>query len=141
MKEFVGRNAELRFLEQYYGRTGSQLVIVYGSKGVGKTRLLQEFCAGKGFAYYLARACSGREQCFQWGAELGEQGLPMEKYPDYGQIFRAALSEIPGDRPVLVIDEFQYMIKGGLNFFDRLTEFAEEGSGATFFGTADVPLL
>ena len=52
----------------------------------------------------------------------------MEKYPDYGQIFRAALSEVPGERPVLVIDEFQYMIKGGLNFFDRLTEFAEEGS-------------
>lgn len=127
MKEFVGRNAELRFLEQYYGRPGSQLVIVYGSKGVGKTRLLQEFCAGKGFAYYLARACSGREQCFQWGAELREQGLSMEKYPDYGQIFRAALSGVPGERPVLVIDEFQYMIKGGLNFFDRLTGFAEGG--------------
>ena len=44
VKEFTGRDSELNFLEQYYRRPGSQLVVVYGSKGVGKTRLLKEFC-------------------------------------------------------------------------------------------------
>ena len=57
MKEFTGRFAELNFLEQYYHKTGNRIVVVYGSKGVGKTRLLQEFCKDKIFFYYLARAC------------------------------------------------------------------------------------
>ncbi len=47
MENFAGRDSELDFLERQYDRTGSQLIVVYGNKGVGKTRLLQEFCGDR----------------------------------------------------------------------------------------------
>lgn len=126
MKKNVVRNAELHFLEQYYSRPGCQLVIVYGSKGVGKTSLLQEFCREKETSYYLARACSDREQCFRWGRELRERGLAVAGYPDYKELFSAAVSSLAAGKGVLVIDEFQYMVKNSGAFFDCLTEFADD---------------
>ena len=37
----TGRDGELRFLKQYYEREGSQILVVYGQRGVGKTALLR----------------------------------------------------------------------------------------------------
>ncbi|MCM1191236.1 MAG: ATP-binding protein [Acetatifactor muris] len=125
MREFVGRSAEMSFLEQHYGSPGSQMVVVYGSRGVGKTRLLQEFCRDRRSCYYLARACSGREQCCQWGGELRETGAAVSKYPDYEELLRASVLEKETEKQVLVIDEFQHMLKGDLSFFKKLAEFME----------------
>lgn len=125
MKEFAGRGSELNFLEQYYRRTGSRLVVVYGGKGVGKTRLLQEFCKDKKAYYYLARACSDREQCCQWGGELQEKGIEVSRYPGYDELLSASLAEKEAENQVLIIDEFHHMLKGDSVFFDKLTEFLE----------------
>lgn len=125
MKKFAGRDSELKFLEQYYCRAGSQAVVVYGGKGVGKTRLLQEFCKNKKAYYYLARACSDREQRCQWGGELRERGLEVSQYPGYEELFSSTLTEKETEKQVLVIDEFHHMLKGDSVFFDKLAEFLE----------------
>ena len=62
-----------------------------GNMSVGKTRLLQEFCKDKKFFYYLARACSEREQCCQWAGELRESGKEISKYPDYEELLQVSL--------------------------------------------------
>lgn len=126
MKEFTGRDSELKFLEQYYRRPGSQLVVVYGSKGVGKTRLLREFCRGKKSCYYLARACSDREQCCQWAGELRENGVEASKYPGYEELFSVSIAEKETEKQVLVIDEFHHMVKSESPFFEELTKFMEK---------------
>lgn len=125
VEKFAGRGTELSFLEQYYGSPGSQMVVVYGSKGVGKTRLLQEFCRDRKSYYYLARSCSGREQCCQWGGELRERDIAVSKYPDYEELFRASVPEEETEKQILVIDEFQHMLKGDSDFFTILAEFME----------------
>ena len=126
MKEFTGRISELNFLEQNYRKPGSGLVVVYGSKGVGKTRLLQEFCKGKKSFYYLARACSEREQCCQWAGELREIGKEISRYPHYEELLNTTLKEKEKEKQVLIIDEFHHMLKGESVFFQELTEFMEK---------------
>ncbi len=37
---FSGRNYELQYLNNYYERDGSQIMVLYGEKNVGKTTLL-----------------------------------------------------------------------------------------------------
>lgn len=125
MPSFTGRNTELGYLDKYYKEPGSQLVIVYGGRGVGKTRLLQEFCAGKKWSYYLARSCSDREQRWQWACELREQNLEIEKYPEFEDIFNSVLSRTETEKQVLVIDEFHYMVKGSDEFFGRLVKYLD----------------
>ena len=39
----TGREQETAFLENHYKRPGSQILVVYGQRGVGKTALLAAF--------------------------------------------------------------------------------------------------
>ena len=60
----IGRTTELKYLNNYYDRAGSQILVVYGQKHVGKKALLKEFVLDKPHYYYCARACVEREQQF-----------------------------------------------------------------------------
>ena len=39
----TGRDRELQYLQKFYEKSGSHLVVLYGQRGVGKTRLVREF--------------------------------------------------------------------------------------------------
>lgn len=121
---FVGRDEEIHLLNRYFDGVDSQILVVYGAKGVGKTTLLQEFTANKENAYYAARACSDREQRYQWACELREEGHQLSEYPEYGEILSALLPE-QTQKQILVLDEFQHLIKGGEQFFKELVQFLE----------------
>ena len=125
LDKFVGRTAEMKFLEQHYAMEGSQLLVVYGDRGVGKTRLLKEFCKGKKSAYYLARACSAREQLAQWSAELKEAGVELARFPEWAELLPAVLPQTAG-KQVLVIDEFHHTVKGDAGAFEALVRFVED---------------
>ncbi|MCM1540075.1 MAG: AAA family ATPase, partial [Blautia sp.] len=120
-----GRRMELQFLNEYFRREGSQILVVYGGKGVGKTALLQEFCRDKKHSYFLARACSEREQRFQWGAELRAQGKEPGRYPEYAELLENALSRTGTEKQILVIDEFHHMVKGDNAFFETLLRYVD----------------
>ena len=51
---FLGRTSELNYLNAFYDSEGSQLLVVYGQKNIGKTSLLKEFVKGKPYHYYLS---------------------------------------------------------------------------------------
>ena len=82
----LGRTSELRYLNNYYDREGSQILVVYGQKQIGKTTLVRKFAEGKPGYYYHARACSEREQVYQWGRQLARDGYEMEDFPSFRDI-------------------------------------------------------
>lgn len=49
---FIGREAELKFLEDKYEENKGQLVVLYGRRRVGKTETLREFYKGKPHVFY-----------------------------------------------------------------------------------------
>ena len=117
-----GRNSELKHLNTYYDQEGSQIMVVYGELNVGKTELLKAFTEDKPFYYYHARSASSREQRYQWGQELGEASLKLLKYPSYTDIFKAIISQ-GGRKKIIIIDEFQYIIKSSDEFMKELVNF------------------
>lgn len=121
----IGRSAELKQLNHYYDRDGSQIVVVYGQKNIGKTALVKEFSQGKPMSYYMARSCSEREQVYQWGLELGHSDIKTLKYPSYEEIF-AAITEGETGKKIIVIDEFQNMLKAGSTFMKELVAFVHK---------------
>ena len=44
----IGRTTELKYLNNYYDRAGSQILVVYGQKHVGKQALLQDALPAQG---------------------------------------------------------------------------------------------
>ncbi len=118
----VGRTTELKYLNNYYDRAGSQILVVYGQKHVGKKALLKEFISDKPHYYYHARACVEREQQFWWGNELALQGIKTLKYPTYSEIFEGIISK-RNQKKVIIIDEFQHIIKNSETFMTELISF------------------
>ena len=49
---FIGREAELKFLNDKYTDAGGQLIVLYGRRRVGKTETLREFCKGKPHVFF-----------------------------------------------------------------------------------------
>lgn len=118
----LGRTTELGYLNNYYDRDGSQILIVYGQKHIGKTALVKEFMKDRPGYYYLARACSEREQAYQWGRQLAHDGYIVDKFPSFQEIFEKIAHRATGKK-VLVIDEFQNIVRASDTFMKDLVAF------------------
>ncbi len=118
----LGRDGEFNQLNRYYEREGSQIIVVYGQKHIGKTALLKQFCEGKPADYYLARSLSEREQAFQWSGELEAAGRMRAGYVSYTEILTALVNK-GTEKQILVIDEFQNLFKTGSTFMAELVSF------------------
>ncbi len=122
---FLGRTSELNYLNTFYGSEGSQLLVVYGQKNIGKTSLLKEFVKEKPYHYYCARSASEREQTYEWGRELTDQTKELPEYPSYAEIFQK-ISENGFGKMVVIVDEFQHVVKSGSAFMKDLVSFVRK---------------
>lgn len=120
MEQFVDRELEIGTLEKEYEKKGSSLVIVYGRRRVGKTTLLSEFMKRKKALYFLAtqEAEALNRSAFQEkAAAFIENDLLAEMSADrWDTIFKAIVSCHWEAKPVLIIDEFQYLGKANPAF-------------------------
>ncbi len=114
---FIGREAELSFLEEKYRTNGGQLVVLYGRRRVGKTETLREFCKGKPHIFYSCTLSTDRVQLAKFSKQLLKENIPAKRYisefADWESAFRSILDLPYGEKKkLLVIDEFPYMCKG-----------------------------
>lgn len=121
-----GRDSQREYLEQFYERGGSQLIVLYGGKGTGKTSLVGEFLRDREYCYYQARSCSDKEQLRLWAAECSEMGIDgltddVTEEVTYDGIAKKLIHELgSGQKAVLVFDEFQNMVKSGRDFMRNM---------------------
>lgn len=106
---FVGREKELKLLNQSYRLKEDTMVILYGRDGIGKTTLVKHFLQDKSYVYYQARELSQAEQT---------------KYFDEKR--KEVLAKTKRERIVFVIDEFDLMQKGYKTFFADLAAYVSE---------------
>ena len=119
------RWAEKKYLEQFYNTEGNQVVVVYGGHGIGKTALVRDFCTDKPYGYHLAASGSERQQRYDWARELEEEGLELPDYPTYTQIWETQ-TRIITHKKVMIIDEFQNLVKNSDTFMDELIFFVKK---------------
>lgn len=121
----TGRKKEMQYLRRFYEKGGSQIVVLYGQAGVGKTRLIREFAGKLPCFYYACRDVSEREQQFRWGKELSEAGRNLKEFPDWRALLAGSMQMLL-KKQVLVLDEFQHIMKNSASFMEELISFAEE---------------
>ena len=113
---FIGREQELKYLDEKFNTYGGQMVILYGRRRIGKTELMHKFCGDKPHVFYSCREIPDIEQLKAFSARLLNAGSPAAKYINVFENWEAALIgllELPGDKKkLLVIDEFPYMCSG-----------------------------
>lgn len=113
MERFVDRVEEMDVLQSEYERDGSSLVIVYGRRRVGKTTLISEFIKDKPALFFLASEESEAQNRQDFKARAAEfinsDLLRLADVKSWDAIFKAIVDTSFEAKPVIVIDEFQYL--------------------------------
>lgn len=129
MKRFVDREQEMATLQSEYGRDGSGLVVLYGRRRVGKTTLISEFIRDKKALFFLASEESESQNrlAFQQKAAdfLNSNLLKNVEVKSWDVLFRAIMDTHFDSKPVIVLDEFQYLGRSNPAFpsvFQRIWE-------------------
>lgn len=134
--EFTGRSRELRILDNWFAKVRSargggsgQALVIKGRRRVGKTRLVQEFCARSQAPYAFFQATRGqpaplaRRDLFaaiadgaglqRFGQALAHASAPS----DWGNALAAVAATLPADVPtILVLDEVPWLAESDPTF-------------------------
>lgn len=113
---FIGREAELKFLQDRYEDRNGQLIVLYGRRRVGKTETLREFCKGKPHVFFSCTQTTDRVQLRNFSSRMLQENIPARNYistfDDWEKAFRAMLDLPYGDaKKLVVIDEFPYLCR------------------------------
>ena len=129
MKQFVDREQEMETLQSEYEREGSALVVLYGRRRVGKTTLISEFIKGKKALFFLASEeaeAQNRNAFREKVAEFIDSALLRSAdIKSWDVLFKAIMETNFDSKPVIVLDEFQYLGKANPAFpsiFQRIWE-------------------
>ena len=129
MKRFIDRDQEMQTLQNEYERDGSALVVLYGRRRVGKTTLISEFIKDKNALFFLATEESehqNRNAFKEKVAEFTHSDLLRDAdVKTWDTLFKAIVDASSSEKPIIVLDEFQYLGKANAAFpsiFQRIWE-------------------
>ncbi len=141
---FVGREAELDFLETKYHAKGRQLIAFYGRRHIGKTETLKRFCADKPHFFFSCRECSNnmqlrsfsktlRQACasgpldgasFDGSHHYFQNWTPDEGFTSWENALYGMLHLPFGtSRKLIILDEFPYIYKDNPRIISTLQKF------------------
>ncbi len=115
----IGRESELKTLEEMRLRHDAALILVYGRRRVGKTRLLQEWAKQSGLPTFYWEAprttaenlrSSLAREFGRWA--YGEGGPRAPRFDDWADVFRAIAQQIAERPTILIFDEFPWAVEG-----------------------------
>lgn len=111
---FIDRTAELELLARMYASERAELFVLYGRRRVGKTELIRAFCEGKPHLFFIATLSADGEQLATFSQQIWAYTHAETpdgfSFPSWEAALRA-LADLPG-RPIVVLDEFTYLISG-----------------------------
>ena len=121
--KFIGRKRELQALEHFYNTDEAGLLILFGRRRVGKTRLLTYFMENRpatGGFYWMATTHNSTYQLrdfsratFSYDPRFTSAPAPDFSFPDW-ETALGHLAEVVGQFSTpqfIVIDEFTYLIR------------------------------
>ena len=117
MDEFIGRERQLRVLEEAWEGSRSSFIPIYGRRRVGKSELILRFLDDKPALYFVGKRAPGGLQLrefLEMAAVVVDEPL-LATYPaaHWGDAIDAVLARRPeGSKVILALDEFQWICEG-----------------------------
>lgn len=113
--KLIGRSDEIATLQEHWNEKGSQLVVIYGKRRVGKTSLIKAFSEHHHHIYFLADKTTEHENLKALGTAVGKRyGDPIVSkngFRDWYDFFEY-LKQRTSEKTVIAIDEFPYLAEG-----------------------------
>jgi AAA+ ATPase superfamily predicted ATPase len=113
---FIGRETELKKLNELYAGDKFEFAIIYGRRRVGKTTLIREFIKDKRSVYFAAREADGNVNLKGFSGDVYSataRGLAGNAvFSDWEKAFDYIYQISKDDRIVLAIDEYPFLAGG-----------------------------
>lgn len=113
----------MKILEEEYEREGFSLIVVYGRRRIGKTRLLMEWAKNKRGVYYVAAQLS-YEQLSREFSELVGLNLGIWVPQDIVEAIEKLASM--EEKLLVILDEFQYIVEADPTLPSRLQRLVDQ---------------
>ena len=100
---FVGRESELAELERRWAGGRFEFGVVYGTRRIGKTTMLQEFIKGKRAFYYQARKADEKDNLTAFSREYRRfRGMDEHvRYDTFADAFESIATDARSQRMIL----------------------------------------
>ncbi len=114
-RRFIGRQKELRDLENRWRSGSPELIVVYGRRRVGKTELLLQFAqrGRKKTLYFLATQVTRQEHLRQFTQVMRsvfqDPLLDVTTFPTWEAVFTYLGERARRERLLVILDEFPYL--------------------------------
>ena len=125
---FVGRNAELKKLNEMYDSGKFEFAVIYGRRRVGKTTLIREFMNGKKTVFYAPSETTASDNLLSLSRCIGG-GNNAPVYRDYEAALSAIFERAKDERIVFIIDEYPYLAesyRGVSSLLQRIIDHNKE---------------
>ena len=127
-KHFVGRENEIKIIEQYYASEKSELIAVYGRRRIGKTYLVRETLKKRfDFEFSGMYETSSLVQMEQFQKELNlvsekNNSVPKNWFEAFDNL-KAYLISLKKEKVVVFLDELPWMDTHKSNFLSAFSYF------------------
>ena len=127
-KTFVGRHPELELLDNLWEANAATMLILYGRRRIGKTRLLTRWMQERGHRvlYWVAEPSSAYDQLRSFSQALYNFAHPQTPAPDsftyasWAQAWQEVADLSRDGRLALFIDEFTYLLEADASVTGKL---------------------
>ena len=120
---FIGRERELKSLEQLYTSGKFEFAVLYGRRRVGKTALLTQFIQGKKAIYFMGVESNAKQNLENLSKSILEYASGITAENSFAS-FQAALDYVfklaEQERVILVIDEYPYVARSSKSLASTL---------------------
>lgn len=118
---FVGRNAEIEYLNKIFNQNTGALVTMYGVPGVGCTSVWREFVKDKKFVYIKCPKAGLRQINYLVSKDLSLKGFRFDSdFPEFDVILDTVSNKYKVEKFVLVIDDFENAFKADDSYIESI---------------------
>ncbi len=125
---FINRQEEMKALQKELKDSGRRLIIIYGRRRTGKTRLAVETARQhEQHCYFLCEESSIEENVERFATRVAEtlNDIPP-RASTFAEVFEYLKKRIVNTPMILIIDEFPYLIKTDLKILSQFQRIYDE---------------
>lgn len=125
---FIGREKELRVLENEYNKKGFSMTILYGRRRIGKSTLLLEFIKRKKTIFYTASrvgAVRNLELLSQQVIQTLVPNMSGVSFSSLENLFSFMTNNLSDEKLVFIIDELPYWAEKDEGFLSVLQKYID----------------
>lgn len=125
---FIGREKELKTLEENYAKSGFSMVVIYGRRRIGKSTLITQFTKNKKNIFYTATKVGAEKNLELFSKQVLsvlEPNLNNVSFSSIEGVFDIISEKTNDEKTIVVIDELPYWVEKDESLLSTIQKYID----------------